>query len=95
MHVSRSLTTARKSGCSLAMRFSFYRRGNVIAYAFDARGAVGLRRPDGVGLLRTSDGVPRSVIDGHDVVDVVEILACVAGNFDERACAQRGVEVDP
>ena len=77
------------------VRFLRYRRGAVVAYAFDERGAVGLRRPDGTGLLRTSDGIPRSVVDQSDVVDVAEILGCVADDLDRDGCEARGVEVVP
>lgn len=75
------------------MKFSRYSRGAIVAYAFDDRGTVGLRHPDGVSLLRTSDGIPRSVIDHADVADVVAILGCVADDLDRDACAQLGVEV--
>ena len=75
------------------MRFSRYQRGSVVAYAFDDRGAVGLRRQDGTGLLRTSDGIPRSVIDHADVADVAVILGCVVEKLDCDACEARGVEV--
>ena len=75
------------------MRFKRYSRGVIVAYPFDDRGAVGLRRPDGLGLLRTSDGIPRSVVERSDVVDVAAILGCVAEDLDREACEQRGVEV--
>ena len=77
------------------MKFSLYRRGAVVAYAFDAHGTVGLRHLDGLGLLRTSDGIPRSVVDRFDVSDVVAILGCVAEDLDRGACEERGVEVAP
>lgn len=77
------------------MKFSLYRRGAVVAYAYDDSVAVGLRRPDGLGLLRTSNGIPRSVIDRSDVVDVAVILGCVAEDLDREACEKRGVEVVP
>ena len=77
------------------MRFSRYKRGSVVAYAFDDHGAVGLRRVDGTGLLRTSDGIPRSVVDHADVADVVVILGCVVEKLDRDACEARGVEVTP
>ena len=77
------------------VRFLSYRRGGIVAYAFDDRDAVGLRRPDGTGLLRTSDGIPRSVVDRSDVVDVAAILGCVAEDLDREACEERGVEVSP
>jgi hypothetical protein len=77
------------------MRFSCYKRGSVVAYAFDDHGSVGLRRQDGTGLLRTSDGIPRSVVDRSDVADVTAILGCVAEDLDRDACEKRGVEVVP
>ena len=77
------------------MRFALYKRGAVVAYAFDDRGAVDLRRPDGTGLLRTSNGIPRSVVDRSDIADVAAILGCVAEDLDRDACEQRGVEVAP
>jgi len=77
------------------VRFSLYRRGAVVAYAFDDHGAIGLRRPDGVGLLRTSNGVPRSVLERADIADVTVILACVAEDLDRETCKARGVEVAP
>ena len=75
------------------MRFALYRRGAVVAYAFDDRGSVGLRHPDGRGLLRTSDGVPRPVIDRADLSDLAAILGCIADDLDLDACESRGVEV--
>jgi hypothetical protein len=45
--------------------------------------------------LRTSDGIPRSVVDRDDVEDVAKILGCVAEDLDREACEQRGVQVDP
>jgi hypothetical protein len=75
------------------VKFSFYKRGAVIAYAFDDRGTVGLRHLDGRGLLRTSDGIPRSVVERSVVADVAAILGCVADDLDRDACEQRGVEV--
>ena len=36
------------------MKFSLYRRGAVVAYAFDDHGTVGLRHLDGLGLLRVN-----------------------------------------
>lgn len=77
------------------MRFSIYRRGSIVAYAFDDQGAVGLRRFDGLGLLRTNGGIPRFVIDRSDVADVLVVLACVAEDLDCAACGERGVEVAP
>ena len=77
------------------MRFSLYRCGAVVGYAFDDCGSVGLRYPDGRGLLRTSDGIPRSVVDRSDVTNVAVILGCVAEDLDREACAKRGVEVVP
>jgi len=77
------------------MRFHRYSRGAIVAYPFDAEGTVGLRRPDGLGLLRTSDGIPRSVIDRSDVVDVIAVLSCIAEDLDEGACRDRGVEAGP
>ena len=77
------------------MKFALYRRGAVVAYAFDDQGAVGLRRPDGLGLLRTCNGIPRSVVERSDVEDVVVILGCVTADLDREACAERGVEVVP
>jgi hypothetical protein len=77
------------------VKFTRYTRGAIVAYAFDDRGAVGLRRPDGTGLLRTSDGIPRSVVDRSDVADVTVILACIAEDLDQAACSRRGVEVAP
>lgn len=75
------------------MRFARYKRGTVVAYAFDDRGTVGLRRPDGLGLLRTSDGIPRSVIERDDLAAVTAILGCVFEDLDREACEARGVEV--
>ena len=75
------------------MKFKRYIRGAVVAYPFDEQGAIDLRRPDGVGLLRTSGGIPRSVVDRSDIADVATILACVAEDLDREACAARGVEV--
>jgi hypothetical protein len=75
------------------LRFRRYIRGAIVAYPFDDQGSIGLRRPDGVGLLRTSDGIPRSVVDRSDVADVAAILACVAEDLDREGCAARGVEV--
>jgi hypothetical protein len=75
------------------MRFSLYKRGAVVAYAFDDHGAIGLRRPDGVGLLRTSHGVPRPVLEPADIPDVTMILVCVAEDLDREMCEARGVEV--
>ena len=77
------------------MRFSLYRRGAVVAYVFDDHGSVGLRYPDGRGLMRTSDGIPRSVVEHADVADVAAILGCVAEALDRDACEKRGVEVVP
>lgn len=77
------------------MKFKRYIRGTIVASAFDDRGAVCLRRADGLGLLRTSDGIPRSVIEPAEVADVAVILACVAENLDRDGCASRGVEVVP
>lgn len=77
------------------MKFKRYSRGDVVAYAFDDRGAIGLRRPDGVGLLRTSAGIPRPVIEQADLVDVSTILACIVDGFDREACRKRGVEAAP
>ena len=77
------------------MRFSLYRRGAIVAYAFDDRGTVGLRYADGRGLLRTSDGIPRSVVEVFDVADAAAILACVAEGFDQDACEKCGVTVTP
>ncbi len=76
------------------MKFKRYSRGTVVAYPFDDHGAVGLRRPDGLGLLRTSDGIPRSVIEPSDVADLREILACICEGLDRDACRERGVEVE-
>ena len=75
------------------MRFSLYRRGAVVAYTFDDHGSVGLRYSDGRGLMRTSDGIPRSVIDRSDVAAVAAILGCVADDLDREAREKRGVEV--
>jgi hypothetical protein len=75
------------------MRFNRYSRGRIVAYPFDGRGAIDLRRCDGTGLLRTIDGTPRAVIDRADVADVVAILSCVAEDSDQDACIARGVEV--
>jgi len=77
------------------MRFRRYQKGDVVAYAYDDAGSVGLRYPDGRGLLRTSDGIPKPVVDGTDVADVAEIFSCIAGGLDEDACARRGVEAHP
>ena len=77
------------------MRFSRYKRGAVVAYPFDDHGSVGLRRQDGTGLLRTSAGIPRSVVDRADVAVVGVILGCVVEDLDRDACEARGVEVMP
>jgi hypothetical protein len=77
------------------VRFKRYSRGVIVAYPFDDHGAIGLRRPDGLGLLRTSDGIPRSVIERVDAADVAEILACISEDLDREACEKRGVEVTP
>jgi hypothetical protein len=75
------------------MRFKRYIRGAVVAYPFDDD-TVGLRQHDGLGLLRTSGGIPRSVIKHTDVGDVATILACIAEDLDRDACRGRGVEVE-
>ncbi len=77
------------------MRFKRYSRGAIVAYEFDAEGTIGLRHSDGRGLLRTSDGIPRSVIERVDIANVLAVLACVVEDLDQDACAARGVEVDP
>ena len=77
------------------MRFSHYSSGSIVAYAFDDQGTVGLRYPDGRGLLRTSDGIPRSVVEHDHLVDAAAILACIAEDLDEGACERRGVAVIP
>ena len=77
------------------MRFALYSRDAVVAYAFDDRGAVGLRRTDGTGLLRTSDGIPCSVVDHADVIAVAAILECIVEDLGRSACEARGVEVTP
>ena len=75
------------------MRFNRYSRGAIVARPFDAEGSVDLRRRDGTGLLRTSDGIPRAVIDSIAVGDAAAILACISEDLDEEACHRRGVEV--
>jgi hypothetical protein len=75
------------------LKFRRYIRGAIVAYPFDDQGAIGLRRPDGTGLLRTSDGIPRSVVDRSDIADVAVILACVTEDLDREGCAARGVTV--
>ena len=75
------------------MKFRCYIRGAIVAYPFDDQGAIGLRRPDGLGLLRTSDGIPRSVVERADVADVAAILSCVIEDLDREGCAARGVTV--
>lgn len=77
------------------MRFRRYRRGAVVAYAFDGAGTVGLQHADGLGLLRTSDGIPRSVVERSDISDVATLLDCIAEDLDRDACRARGVEVVP
>lgn len=77
------------------MRFRHYRKGAIVAYPFDDGGSVGLRYHDGRSLLRTSDGIPRSVVELSDVADVASILVCVAEDLDQEACARRGVEAVP
>ena len=77
------------------MRFQRYRRGSIVAYSFDDQGAIDLRHSDGRSLLFTRDGIPRSVIEGPAVADVVAILGCVAEVLDREACEKRGVEVVP
>lgn len=76
------------------MRFRRYSRGTIVAFAFDDHGSVGLRHPDGLGLLRTSDGIPRSVVEPSDVADVAAIFACITEDLDRSGCAKRGVEVE-
>jgi hypothetical protein len=75
------------------MRFRRYAKGSIIAFAFDDRGSVGLKHPDGLGLLRTSDGIPRSVVDCRDVADVAMIFACIVEDLDDEDCRKSGVEV--
>lgn len=75
------------------MRFQRYSRGAVVALPFDDQGGIDLRHSDGRSLLLTRDGIPRSVIEGPAISDVVAILGCVAENLDREACQQRGVEV--
>lgn len=75
------------------MRFKLYRKGSVVAYAFDDRGTVGLRHLDGRSLLLTGDGIPRSVVERSDVAAVASVLVCIADDLDRDACASRGVEV--
>ena len=77
------------------MRFQRYCRGVIVAYPFDDQGAIDLRHQDGRSLLLTRDGIPRSVIEGTAVADVVAILGCIAENLDREACQKRGVEVVP
>lgn len=77
------------------MRFSLYSRGAVVGYAFDDNGSVGLRYSDGRGLMRTSEGIPRSVVDRSDVTDVAVILGCISEHLDREECEKRGVEVVP
>ncbi len=74
------------------MRFDRYSRGVVVAHAIDD--GIVLRRPSGVGLLRTLDGIPYAWVDLADVADVAAILECVAGDLDRDECARRGVEVE-
>lgn len=75
------------------MRFKRYSRGSIVAQPFDDDGAVDLRRPDGRGLLRTSNGIPRSVLERSDILDLAAILACIADGFDSEGCRKCGVEV--
>ncbi|MCJ7439252.1 MAG: hypothetical protein MUP97_16005 [Acidimicrobiia bacterium] len=77
------------------MKFNRYTRGAIVAYPFDEHGSVGLRYSDGRGLLRTSNGIPRSVVDRSDVADVTVILACITEDLDQAACSRRGVEAVP
>jgi len=77
------------------VRFSRYRRGSIVAYAFDDQGTVGLRHLDGLSLLLTTDGIPRSVVERADVADVAAILACIAEDLGQETCARHGVEVSP
>lgn len=75
------------------MRFNRYSRGAVVALPFDNVAGVDLRRPDGTGLLRTSGGIPRAVIDAGNVADVIAILSCIADGLDADGCRRCGVEV--
>ena len=75
------------------MRFKQYSRGTIVARPFDPAGAVDLRRSNGTGLLRTSDGIPRAVIDADAIVDVCAILACIGEDLDVDGCRRCGVEV--
>lgn len=74
------------------MRFKHYSRGTIVASPFDEEGTVELRHRDGLGLLRTSNGIPRSVIRRADIADVAAILVCIIEDLDLAACRDRGVE---
>ncbi len=76
------------------MRFKRYSRGSIVAYSFDDQGTVGLRYEGGLGLLRTSGGIPRSVVERAHVADVSAILARVAEDLDRDSYEARGVEVE-
>ena len=77
------------------MRFNRYSRGAIVAYPIDPDGTIGLRRPDGLGLLRTYDGIPRSAVQRSDIRDVIAVLSCIADDLDAAACRGCGVEVMP
>ena len=76
------------------MRFKHYSRGSIVAYALD-EGTVGLRHRNGLGLLRTSNGIPHSAIKRDDLPAVVVILGCIFEDVDHAMCLARGVEVGP
>jgi hypothetical protein len=69
-----------------------YSRGAIVAHVLDD-GTIDLRRQDGLSLLATIDGIPRSVISGCELEDVARILFCIMRRFNVEVCAGRGVEV--
>jgi hypothetical protein len=74
------------------MTFRRYSRGAILAYVIDA-GGIDLRRQDGISLLATIDGVPRSVIAARELHDVAIILDCIDKGCDQEACELLGVGV--
>lgn len=69
-------------------------RGDIVAFALDADGTVGLRYRSGMGLLRTRDGVPRPAIAHDEIEDVATLLSCIAEDLGDEGCRARGVEVE-
>ena len=69
-----------------------YSRGAIVAHVL-VDGAIDLRRQDGLSLLTTIDGIPRSVISSRELEDVLAILLCIGMRLDAAACAKQNVEV--